>query len=1417
MADFDTDSRHPRPPQLARDTQSVHDATSSSGGVTWQAPSPPSSSSWWRNFLKAAVHVKIPSTADVAGLAGSSAVSTPPAAASTSTSASGMRGATSGGGGGSSGSAGLRVIHAFEPVSIGSTESNPLLAETYPIREADEKDGAGKEGGVSIDHSTRANSVDQSASAQESAFPMPPPPKPPALTRSLSLLDLILLGIGASIGSGIFVVTGVAARLAGPAVSLSFLLAGLASLLNALCYADLAARFPGRVGGAYLYAHACLGQLASFVLFCHLVLDYHVGAAAIARSLASYLASLVEVASGAGLPGVLAPGGLPVSIPLPFLSPSWLLWWFCHLWSGGENVGKQVGGNQGWGAGAGAVSFFHPTAFPSLSSSHSPPSPPLLPPPPFPSLPSPPPPVPTLDLSINLVAPAVLLLITWLLCRGVRETSRVNDVMTSVKVAIVVLVVAVGAGHAMLSASALVFFSYIGFDAVANTAEESLHPRRDVPRGLLLALAACSLLYISVSLVLTGMVPYTLLDPAAPLSTAFASLGLRFMERIIDIGAVVGLTTTLLTGLYVQSRMYLALARDGMLPVWFLQVNAGSHVPVHAQWWVGGVAAAMAAVFDVGKLSHILSVGVLLSYSIACMCVLAMRVESYRGGGSGCAGVGEEGVERLDDALLAQEGLGWKSWKRRWFLLTRSSLIFFKHEPRGRIDISSAIGGIEFNNAGKVHIKPDKKQLSLTFPDGHAFTFKTDTLEDLEEWRDALEDAISKAPPPSVMMGLPRDTLFRGDGLDIGDNDGPPGPGKERRLRSMLLCRPFSLALEDVNGSPSFLEKALQFIEVHGVKLEGILRAAADVEQVERRLKEYEEGHTEFEDGENPHVVGDCVKLVLRELPTSPVLPYACTALEQAFQLDEAEAKLEAVRNAMLNLPEPNRRLLHRVLQTMIAITNNESINRMNASAVAACMAPLLFRPLFSGELQASGDEDGEDGAAAAAAQIMALTMAANQVQTMTIYLMENIDKVFVGEALGRSLARGVYSGAAWDDEDDEEGELVDDDDVDEDNDDEDSGAQVAVLEASRQELRASLAKEVRANEMLKESLVQRRKTLQELKNALQRDAAQLRMDLQEQREMYARMQTGIKGPMPEIELEPELKAELKEIESLEKSVALLRTETETLQRELLHVTHKQQQLEQQQKQQQLAGGAAGGGVGGAPLTGASAEQRQRIEALRSLRAQLKQELDRTMAMCLEEQQKNAELEERRRQDDPVALEQAVMRQKAAVQQAQAAFEAEMARGKELRRKLQLAQQRAAAAALASANAAAVTASTTGSGGSGSTEPASQAGQPGSAEADAQTAPDGEARPAGPSAAAAAAAAAAVAAAGGAGEPPSAAAAAAAFAELTARLEEFKRQRAVLIQRLAALSNETVPGGPQGMAGAGGPRVPQLSRDIPSH
>ncbi|GJP29722.1 hypothetical protein CLOM_g19346 [Closterium sp. NIES-68] len=228
---------------------------------------------------------------------------------------------------------------------------------------------------------------------------------------------------------------------------------------------------------------------------------------------------------------------------------------------------------------------------------------------------------------------------------------------------------------------------------------------------------------------------------------------------------------------------------------------------------------------------------------------------------------------------VSSKGLGWKSWKRRWFLLTRSSSSFFKHEPRGRIDISSAIGGIEFNNAGKVHIKPDKKQLSLTFPDGHAFTFKTDTLEDLEEWRDALEDAISKAPPPSVMMGLPRDTLFRGDGLDIGDNDGPPdqvglgGWARHRRQRRASRTRQgaapaLHAAVPPLLPRPggrqrlaSFLEKALRFIEIHGVKLEGILRAAADVEQVERRLKEYEEGHTEFEDGENPHVVGDCVKV----------------------------------------------------------------------------------------------------------------------------------------------------------------------------------------------------------------------------------------------------------------------------------------------------------------------------------------------------------------------------------------------------------------------------------------------------------------------------------------------------------------------------------------------------------------------------
>uniref|UniRef100_A0A5B7BQD1 Cationic amino acid transporter C-terminal domain-containing protein n=1 Tax=Davidia involucrata TaxID=16924 RepID=A0A5B7BQD1_DAVIN len=380
------------------------------------------------------------------------------------------------------------------------------------------------------------------------------------LVRRLSLFDLILIGIGASIGAGIFVVTGTVARDAGPGVTISFILAGASCVLNALCYAELASRFPAVVGGAYLYAYTAFNELTAFLVFAQLMLDYHIGAASIARSLASYVVAILEL--------------------IPFFKdniPSWI----------------GHGGEEFLGV-----------------------------------------------LSINILAPILLVLLTIILCRGVGESSMLNSVMTTTKVVIVLFVIIVGAFKvdvsnwspfapngvkAILTGATVVFFAYVGFDAVANSAEESKRPQRDLPLGIMGSLLICVALYIGVCLVLTGMVPYKFLGEEAPLSEAFASKGLKYVSVLISIGAVAGLTTTLLVGLYVQSRLYLGLGRDGLLPSIFAKVHSTRHTPVHSQVWVGIVASILAGLFNVHVLSHILSVGSLTGYSVVSACVVTLR------------------------------------------------------------------------------------------------------------------------------------------------------------------------------------------------------------------------------------------------------------------------------------------------------------------------------------------------------------------------------------------------------------------------------------------------------------------------------------------------------------------------------------------------------------------------------------------------------------------------------------------------------------------------------------------------------------------------------------------------------------------------------------------------------------------------
>ncbi|XP_061375881.1 cationic amino acid transporter 9, chloroplastic isoform X2 [Gastrolobium bilobum] len=384
------------------------------------------------------------------------------------------------------------------------------------------------------------------------------------LSRRLGVLDLVLLGVGASIGAGIFVITGTVAHDAGPGVTICFILAGASCVINALCYAELSSRFPAVVGGAYLYSYTAFNELTAFLVFAQLMLDYHIGAASIARSLAGYVVSILEL--------------FPVfkdSIPK----------WIGH----GQNIGDV--------------------------------------------------------LSINVLAPVLLILLTLILCLGVQESSAVNSFMTVTKVVIVIVVIFAGAfevdvsnwspfvpngAKSIFTGATVVFFAYVGFDAVANSAEESKRPQRDLPVGIMGSLLICIALYIGVCLVITGMVPYTLLGEDAPLAEAFTSKGLKFVSILISIGAVAGLTTTLLVGLYVQSRLYLGLGRDGLLPSIFAKVHSKRHTPIHSQVWVGIVASVLAGLLNVRMLSHILSVGTLTGYSVVSACVVVLRWKDKR-------------------------------------------------------------------------------------------------------------------------------------------------------------------------------------------------------------------------------------------------------------------------------------------------------------------------------------------------------------------------------------------------------------------------------------------------------------------------------------------------------------------------------------------------------------------------------------------------------------------------------------------------------------------------------------------------------------------------------------------------------------------------------------------------------------------
>ncbi|TYJ45919.1 hypothetical protein E1A91_A02G088200v1 [Gossypium mustelinum] len=341
--------------------------------------------------------------------------------------------------------------------------------------------------------------------------------------------------------------------------------------------------------------------------------------------------------------------------------------------------------------------------------------------------------------------------------------------------------------------------------------------------------------------------------------------------------------------------------------------------------------------------------------------------------------------------FLSTKGIGWTSWKKRWFILTQTSLVFFKSDPNAipqkENEVNLILGGIDLNNSGSVVVKADKKLLTVLFQDGQdgrTFTLKAESSEDLYEWRAAFENALSQASSSPHVLGK-NDIL-----------------GNEKA--------------NAVNGSKD-----------PGTKAEGVLRLAADVEDVKRRIQEYEKGKTEFSREEDPHVIADCIKYVIRELPSCPVPASCCNALLEAYRTlggDRVNTMREAVLDAF---PEPNRRLLQRILMMMQAVASNKTLNRMSSSAVAACMAPLILRPLVSGDCEIENDfKLGDDSSI----QLLRAAAAANHAQAIVITLLEEYDKIFGEGYVSPNLYYGTEeSGSESESESETESEEATDDD----------------------------------------------------------------------------------------------------------------------------------------------------------------------------------------------------------------------------------------------------------------------------------------------------------------------------------------------------------------------------------------------------